>query len=67
MLNLFQLLLQRVVSTSEVELTDICRVLESIKVGRRLPESRFAPLRLAQKSQSSVFAMLNRSTSAAHG
>lgn len=50
-------------------LTDICRVLESIKAGRRLPESRFAPLKLAQKTQGSVFGMMNRSnaTRMAHG
>ncbi|KAI8938936.1 hypothetical protein NX059_004789 [Plenodomus lindquistii] len=30
-------------------------VLESIKAGRRLPESRFSPLKLASKSQQSVF------------
>ncbi|KAJ4992230.1 DNA repair protein REV1-like protein 2 [Stagonosporopsis vannaccii] len=42
-------------------------VLESIKAGRRLPESRFAPLKLAQKSQGSVYAMLSHSKSAAHG
>ncbi|KAJ4383422.1 hypothetical protein N0V86_001470 [Didymella sp. IMI 355093] len=44
-------------------------VLESIKAGRRLPESRFAPLKLAQKTQGSVFSMMNRSnaTKAAHG
>lgn len=46
---------------SDVTLTDICRVLESIKAGHRLPESCFAPLRLAQKTQGSVFGMMNRS------
>ena len=55
--------------TYNTMLTDICRVLESIKAGRRLPESRFAPLKLAQKSQGSVFGMLNRNnaTKMAHG
>lgn len=38
--------------------TDMCRVLESIKAGRRLPESRFSPLKLAAKSQNSVVGML---------
>jgi len=33
-------------------------VLESIQAGQRLPESRFAPIKLAAKSQSSVSAML---------
>ncbi|KAJ4321182.1 hypothetical protein N0V94_003022 [Neodidymelliopsis sp. IMI 364377] len=37
-------------------------VLESIKESRRLPESRFAPLKLAHKNQDSVFGMLNRSS-----
>jgi hypothetical protein len=56
-------------ATSDVTFTDICRVLESIKAGRRLPESRFAPLKLAQKTQGSVFGMMNRSNTAktAHG
>jgi len=39
-------------------LTYLCRVLESIQAGQRLPESRFAPIKLAAKSQSSVSAML---------
>ncbi|KAF3033022.1 hypothetical protein E8E12_001362 [Didymella heteroderae] len=39
-------------------------VLESIKAGRRLPESHFAPLKLAQKTQGSVFGMLSRSNAA---
>lgn len=34
-----------------------CRVLESIKANRRLPESRFSPLKLAPKGQNSVFGM----------
>ena len=42
--------------------TDMCRVLESVKAARRLPESRFSPLKLAQKTQNSVFGMLR-----AHG
>ncbi|KAF2027923.1 hypothetical protein EK21DRAFT_70945 [Setomelanomma holmii] len=36
-------------------------VLESIKAERRLPESRFSPLKLAPKSQSSVFSALHAS------
>ncbi|KAF9696811.1 hypothetical protein EKO04_005647 [Ascochyta lentis] len=44
-------------------------VLESIKTGRRLPESRFAPLKLAQQNQGSVLGTMSRSnaTKAAHG
>ncbi|KAF2993135.1 hypothetical protein E8E13_000726 [Curvularia kusanoi] len=44
-------------------------VLESIKAGRRLPESRFAPLKLAHKSQAIAFGILNRddATGFAHG
>ncbi|KAJ4364298.1 hypothetical protein N0V95_000810 [Ascochyta clinopodiicola] len=44
-------------------------VLESIKIGRRLPESQFAPLKLAHQSQSSVLGMMKRSnaTRTAHG
>lgn len=33
-------------------------VLQSIKAGQRLPESRFAPIKLSAKSQSSVLGML---------
>lgn len=49
--------------------TDICRVLESIKRGCRLPESRFAPLKLAHENQGTVFGMMNRNnaTRTAHG
>ncbi|KZM26765.1 uncharacterized protein EKO05_0000131 [Ascochyta rabiei] len=44
-------------------------VLESIKTGRRLPESRFAPLKLAHQNQGSVLGMMNRSnaTRITHG
>ncbi|KAF1931864.1 uncharacterized protein M421DRAFT_2482 [Didymella exigua CBS 183.55] len=44
------------------------KVLESIKAGRRLPESRFAPLKLAQKTQGSVLSMIRSSdtTKTAH-
>ncbi|KAJ8115629.1 hypothetical protein OPT61_g2767 [Boeremia exigua] len=42
-------------------------VLDSIQAGRRLPESRFAPLKLAPKSQGGVFGMFNRSNAMAHG
>jgi hypothetical protein len=41
-----------------MRLTDIRRVLESIKANRRLPESRFSPLKLAPQSQTSVFEMM---------
>ncbi|KAH6643651.1 hypothetical protein C7974DRAFT_2506 [Boeremia exigua] len=41
-------------------------VLESIKAGRRLPELRFAPLKLAQISQGSVFGMLKRRNATAY-
>lgn len=66
MLTLFKLL-PWLLCKFKVELTDICRVVDSIKAGRRLPESRYAPLKLAQKSQDSVFAMLSRSKSIVHG
>jgi hypothetical protein len=56
-------------ATSDVTFTDICRVLKSIQAGRRLPESRFAPLKLVQETQVSVFGMMNRGNSGktAHG
>jgi hypothetical protein len=34
------------------------RILDSIKANRRLPESRYSPLKLAPKSQNSVFGMM---------
>lgn len=37
------------------------RVLESIKAGRRLPESGFYPLKLAPKTQHSVLGMMSTS------
>ncbi|OSS49282.1 hypothetical protein B5807_05784 [Epicoccum nigrum] len=44
-------------------------VLESIKTGRRLPESRFAPLKLAHESQAVVLGTSNHkgATGTAHG
>ncbi|KAH7409991.1 hypothetical protein DE146DRAFT_751707 [Phaeosphaeria sp. MPI-PUGE-AT-0046c] len=38
-------------------------VLESIKANRRLPESRFSPLKLAPKSQNSVFGVARAASS----
>jgi hypothetical protein len=43
--------------------TDRSRVLDSIKADRRLPESRYSPLKLAPKSQNSVFGMMRASNS----
>lgn len=34
----------------------ICRVLESLKAGKRLPEARFATLKVARERQQSVLA-----------
>ena len=34
------------------------RILDSIKANRRLQESRYSPLKLAPKSQNSVFGMM---------
>jgi len=45
-------------SSRTVALPDTHRVLESIKANRRLPESRFSPLKLTQKSQNSIFGTL---------
>lgn len=41
-----------------VDITDICRVLESVKANRRLPESRFSPMKLAPTTQNSVLDMM---------
>jgi hypothetical protein len=49
---------------SRTQITDICRVLESIKANRRLPETQFSPLKLAPKSQNSVFSMMRTGSSA---
>jgi hypothetical protein len=38
------------------------RVLESVKAGKRLPETRFANLKVAAKGQQSVFTMFGKST-----
>jgi hypothetical protein len=42
---------------------NICRVLKSIKANRRLPESRFSPLKLAPKNQNSVLGMMRAAPS----
>jgi len=40
-----------------------CRVLSSIRLNARQPESRFSSLKLAAKGQNSVYDMLQRSSS----
>ena len=49
---------------SRIQITDICRVVESIKANRRLPESQFSPLKLAPKSQNSVLGMMRAGSGA---
>jgi hypothetical protein len=39
------------------------RVLESLKAGKRLPEARFANLRLAHSSQHSIYGMYKKECS----
>lgn len=39
------------------------RVLESVKAGRRLPEARFANLKVASKGQPSVYGAFSRAAS----
>lgn len=36
------------------------RVLESVKAGRRLPEARFAPLKMASQAQRSVLGVFEK-------
>jgi hypothetical protein len=43
--------------------TDMCRVLDSIKANRRLPESRYSPLKLAPSTQNSIFGMMGAASS----
>lgn len=38
----------------------LCRVLESIKAGKRLPEARFSNMSIAPKGQNSVYGIFKR-------
>lgn len=51
--------------SSELSLTadDNDRVLESIKAGKRLPEARFANLKVASKGQQSVYGLFGAGSS----
>lgn len=42
---------------------NIVRILESMKAGKRLPETTFANLKVAPKSQKSVYGMFKKSES----
>jgi hypothetical protein len=42
---------------------DVYRVLESIKVGRRLPETQFSNLKVSAKGQQSVYGMFKKTAS----
>ena len=39
-----------------------CRILESLEAGKRLPETRFANLKVAPSGQGSVYAAFAKST-----
>lgn len=40
------------------DICNVCRVLESIRADRRLPEAHFPSLKLATTGQNSVYAMM---------
>jgi hypothetical protein len=42
--------------------TFLCRVLQSLKLGKRLPESQFTTLKVAAKGQQSVYGMFKKTT-----
>jgi hypothetical protein len=47
----------------DIAIADMYRVLDSISANRRLPESRYSPLKLAPTSQNSIFGMTGATSS----
>lgn len=53
----------RHLSLTKFDANSLDRVLESLKAGRRLPETPFTNLKIAAKGQQSVYSMFKQSSS----